>query len=86
MPRPADAKPDDPKPVDVPADRPVEKPDPVLVLLAQILERLDQLVADQVERLDALAADQSGRLDTIRNIVARPVKERGYRTRRPNEG
>lgn len=72
-------RPDDPKPADV------VKPDPVLSLLTQILERLDQLVADQVQRLDQLASDQSEHLDTIRVIVSRPVKDRGYRTRRPNE-
>lgn len=72
-------RPDDPKPVDV------VKPDPVLTLLTQILERLDQLKADQVQRLDRLASDQSEQLDTIRVIVASPPKDRGYRTRRPNE-
>jgi len=65
-----------------PDDQPAPKPDPVLTLLAQILERLDQLTG----RLDQSTAANTERLDTIRNIVARPVKERGYRTRRPNEG
>ena len=68
-------RPDDPKPADV------VKPDPVLTLLAQILDRVNQLAG----RLDQSTAANTERLNTIRDIVAAPLKERTYRARRPNE-